>query len=222
MRQGKIVQSGIYRELLIAGADFGALVAAHAASMELVEHRTTTAGENDAPAIALEQPRTDQTLAKAQNGSVGNPTKEKGTAKLIDEEQRETGRVSWRVYKMYGTEAWGWWGAFVVLAISVVWQVSLMASDYWLAFETSAKNAASFNPFVFIRVYAIISIVSVVLVMVRAFVVAFLGLATAQLFFRQLLLSIIHAPMSFFDTTPSGRILSRVRIFKKNVEAKVN
>ncbi|CAA7388820.1 unnamed protein product [Spirodela intermedia] len=148
------------------------------------------------------------TLAEAQNGSVGIPTKGKGTAKLIDEEQRQTGPVSWRVYKMYGTEAWGWWGVVAVLATTVVWQVALMASDYWLAFKTPAKNVAFFNPIVFIRVYATISIVSVVLVTVRALVVAFLGLATAQLFFRQLLHSVLHAPMSFFDTTPSGRILS--------------
>ncbi|KAJ0955326.1 putative ABC-type xenobiotic transporter [Helianthus annuus] len=36
-----------------------------------------------------------------------------------------------------------------------------------------------------------------------------LGLQTCQIFFKKILNSILHAPMSFFDTTPSGRILSR-------------
>ncbi|RLM73469.1 ABC transporter C family member 14 [Panicum miliaceum] len=35
------------------------------------------------------------------------------------------------------------------------------------------------------------------------------GLKTAQIFFKKMFDSILHAPMSFFDTTPSGRILSR-------------
>jgi ATP-binding cassette subfamily C (CFTR/MRP) protein 1 len=51
----------------------------------------------------------------------------------------------------------------------------------------------------------------VVLVSGRSFLVAFIGLQTANSFFKQILNSILHAPMSFFDTTPSGRILSRVR-----------
>lgn len=77
--------------------------------------------------------------------------------------------------------------------------------------ETSEENAASFRPSLFINVYAIIAAVSVVLVTARAFLVAVIGLQTADKFFKQILNSILHAPMSFFDTTPSGRILSRVR-----------
>ncbi|KAL7239609.1 hypothetical protein ACSBR2_005501 [Camellia fascicularis] len=84
-----------------------------------------------------------------------------------------------------------------------------MASDYWLAYETSEDRAMSFNPSQFISVYAIIAAVSIVLIMIRAFFVTLLGLKTAQIFFSQILYSILHAPMSFFDTKPSGRILSR-------------
>lgn len=85
-----------------------------------------------------------------------------------------------------------------------------MASDYWLAYETSGENASSFQPSIFIEVYAIIAVISVVLISLRAILVAIVGLQTAQAFFRKILNSILHAPMSFFDTTPSGRILSRV------------
>ncbi|KAL6991204.1 ABC transporter C member 14, partial [Sarracenia purpurea var. burkii] len=84
-----------------------------------------------------------------------------------------------------------------------------MASDYWLAYETSAKRALSFNPSLFISVYSIIAAVSMVLITIRAIFVTALGLKTAQILFKQILHSILHAPMSFFDTTPSGRILSR-------------
>ncbi|KAI7992748.1 ABC transporter C family member 4 [Camellia lanceoleosa] len=130
----------------------------------------------------------------------------------------ETGKVSLNVYKQYCTEAFGWWGVVTVLLVSLLWQCSLMASDYWLAYETSEDRAMSFNPSQFISVYAIIAAVSIVLIMIRAFFVTLLGLKTAQIFFSQILYSILHAPMSFFDTTPSGRILSRASTDQTNID----
>lgn len=203
-----IVQAGKYDELLQAGTDFAALVAAHDSSMELVE--------SAAPASERELPLSRQPSNKNANGdssssSIVAPKAEKASARLIKDEERASGHVSFTVYKQYMTEAWGWWGPLVVVVTSVVWQCSLMASDYWLAGQTSDENAASFQPLLFINVYSIIAAISVVLVTVRSFIVAFIGLQTADKFFKQILNSILHAPMSFFDTTPSGRILSRVR-----------
>ena len=106
----------------------------------------------------------------------------------------------------------GWWSIGGVIILSVLWQTSMIASDYWLAYETSEERAQFFNPFVFISIYAIIVVVSVLLIVLRSYSFMILGLKTAHIFFSQILHSILHAPMSFFDTTPSGRILSRVRI----------
>ncbi|CAH2041770.1 unnamed protein product [Thlaspi arvense] len=182
MRDGMITQSGKYNDLLESGMDFKALVAAHETSMELVEVETPMPGESS--------PRTPKTPkvsrmpsnhgeANGEDKFLDQSNSNAGTSKLIKEEERETGR---------GT---------------------LMSSDYWLAYETSEEQAVSFNPSLFISVYGIIAAISVVFILIRAFFVTALGLKTAQIFFSQILYSILHAPMSFFDTTPSGRILSR-------------
>ncbi|XP_066311892.1 ABC transporter C family member 14-like [Miscanthus floridulus] len=220
MKDGMIVQSGKYDELLQAGTDFAALVAAHDSSMELVES-AAPATERELP--LSRQPSNKTAAGRASNGdsssySIVAPKAEKASARLIKDEERASGHVSFTVYKQYMTEAWGWWGPLVVVAVSVVWQGSLMASDYWLADQTSEENATSFQPSLFINVYAIIAAVSVVLVAARAFLVAFIGLKTADQFFKQILNSILHAPMSFFDTTPSGRILSRASSDQTNVD----
>lgn len=212
MRDGMIVQSGKYNELLESGLDFGALVSAHETSMELVEMGSTMPGTSPRKSQPGNESPRNQDQSNGEKGSLDSPKAEKGTSKLIEDEQRETGNVSCHVYKQYVTEAFGWWGVILVLAVSLAWQLSTMAGDYWLAFETSADHAASFNASLFIRVYSIIAAVSIVLVTVRSFVVAFYGLETAQIFFKQILYSLLHAPMSFFDTTPSGRILSRVSL----------
>ncbi|KAL1216186.1 ABC transporter C family member 14 [Cardamine amara subsp. amara] len=256
MRDGMIVQSGKYDELVSSGLDFGDLVAAHETSMELVEAGSASAAAADAPmasprtqrTISMESPRyptTPKSPKIHRTTSMESPRIQRTTSmesprlgelhdehiksflgsnipedgsRLIKDEEREVGQVSVQVYKLYLTEAYGWWGIILVIFFSVAWQGSLMASDYWLAYETSAKNAVSFDASVFIRVYVIIAAVSIVLVCLRAIYVTHLGLKTAQIFFKQILNSLVHAPMSFFDTTPSGRILSRASTDQTNVD----
>lgn len=219
MKDGTIAQSGKYDELIERGSDFAALVAAHDSSMELVESAAPVTEKGEAPAVSR-LPSGNGHSSSRSNGdvSVVSAKVEKASARLIKEEERASGHVSLAVYKQYMTEAWGWWGVALVVAVSVAWQGSVLASDYWLAYETSAENASTFRPSLFIEVYAILAAASVVLVSGRSFLVAFIGLQTANSFFKQILNSILHAPMSFFDTTPSGRILSRASSDQTNVD----
>lgn len=205
-----IVQSGKYDSVLASGMDFKALVSAHDASMELVDVETTTENKTS-PKVS---PQGSFKLREENGGNSFHERSEhnKGSSKLIKEEERETGKVSLSVYKLYCTESFGWPGVLAVAFFSFAWQGTLMSSDYWLAYETSEKNATSFSPSLFIEVYAIIAVVAFVLVLLRSVLAAYMGLKTSQIFFRQILHSILHAPMSFFDTTPSGRILTRVKI----------
>ncbi|KAG8369948.1 hypothetical protein BUALT_Bualt14G0066300 [Buddleja alternifolia] len=214
LRDGKVVQSGKYEELRQSDLDFSALVAAHETSMELVETNTTFSSVN-----AKQAPKSNisnQSELNGENISAGQSKSGKDSSKLIADEERETGRVSLNVYKQYCTEAYGWWGIAAVIVTSVLWQLSQMACDYWLAYETSEDR--KFIASMFIGVYSGLAVVSCVFVAVRSVFVAFLGLKTAQSFFNQILNSILHAPMSFFDTTPSGRVLSRASSDQVNVD----
>ncbi|KAK7284652.1 hypothetical protein RJT34_19402 [Clitoria ternatea] len=220
MRDGMIVQSGKYNKLLDSGMEFKALVTAHETSMELVEQGVASPGEN------LNNPTKSSSEAvsvyKGTNGESNSqqnqPISGQKSSKLIKEEERETGKVSLHIYKLYYTEAFGWWGITVVVLLSFLWQGTLMASDYWLAYETSEKRAQMFNPSLFISIFALITVISVIVVVLRCYFFTFLGLKTARIFFSQILSSILHAPMSFFDTTPSGRILSRASTDQTNVD----
>nr|GLL42578.1 ABC transporter C family member 14 [Ipomoea trifida] len=202
MRDGMIVQSGKYNDLLVSGLDFKSLVAAHESSLELVDVETTS-GSKDSPRMEKTKQRShkqgdeneDEALQQSEGGT--------GRSKLINDEERETGTVGFHVYKLYCTEAFGWWGVAAVVLLTVLWHGTQMASD-----ETS--EVRSFNPSLFLEVYGIIAVLSAVVCVVRIYSITLMGLKTAQIFFGQILYSILHAPMSFFDTTPSGRILSRV------------
>ncbi|KAK6138942.1 hypothetical protein DH2020_027323 [Rehmannia glutinosa] len=215
MRDGKIVQSGKYEELRQSDLDFTAFVAAHETSMELVETNTTISDIN----VKKLSQSPDKHVVSSQtelNSEPGQLKSNKGSSKLIEDEEREKGRVSLNVYKQYCTEAYGWWGITAVIFASILWQVSQMSSDYWLAYETSEER--KFVASLFIGIYSALAVVSCVFVGIRSILVAFLGLKTAQSFFSQILNSILHAPMSFFDTTPSGRVLSRASSDQVNVD----
>ncbi|GJV23002.1 ABC transporter C family member 14-like protein [Tanacetum coccineum] len=215
MRDGMIVQSGKYNELVQSGLDFHALVSAHETSMQLVQTESTEPETiTKSPTDNTKENKNDSTKALDRSQS----SSKIGTSKLIEDEERETGRVSLHVYKVYATEAFGWFGVILVLLLSFLWQATQMASDYWLAYETSEDRADSFDPVVFIGVYAVIAGVSFVIIIGRIIFTMYLGLETAQTFFKQILRSILHAPMSFFDTTPSGRILSRASSDQTNID----
>ncbi|XP_047314972.1 ABC transporter C family member 4-like [Impatiens glandulifera] len=213
MRDGMIVQSGKYNQLVKSGKDFSSIVAAYESSMELVGKNITTTVSTENPEEVLKSPH-----APSSSVALERSRSEKGSgSKLIKDEEREVGHVNAEVYKDYCTEAYGWWGVASVVAVSLLWQGSFVGSDYWLADETKASNS-SFAPPLFIGVYTIIAVISCVLVLMRGVLVAFLGLKTAQKFFDQTLHSILHAPMSFFDTTPSGRILTRASSDQTNID----
>jgi len=201
MKEGQVIQSGTYHELVESCSEFSVLVAAHRSSMEMAEEQGCLV-QNTGTSL--------DTKSRNENGEMTAiaQSKETNSSKLIQEEEREIGRVSWHVYKLYMTEAWGWQGVLVLLAMSLLSEGFSMASNYWLSYETS--GVAISNTSLFLGVYVSIVAATIVFGMISNLVVTFSGLQSAQAFFSKMFDSVLRAPMSFFDTTPSGRILSRV------------
>jgi hypothetical protein len=81
----------------------------------------------------------------------------RGSAKLVEEQQREIGRVS-SMYKMYLTKAFGPWLITLLLFVQTGWQTLMLLSDYWLTYETSDSREGSLDPGNFIRVYTLLSL----------------------------------------------------------------
>ena len=84
------------------------------------------------------------------------------------------------------------------------------ASTFWLALAIEIPEVTSK---ILIGVYAVISFLSVVFAYLRSFFGAHLGLKASKAFFSAFTDAIFNAPMLFFDSTPVGRILTRVRFF---------
>ncbi|GAV90048.1 ABC_tran domain-containing protein/ABC_membrane domain-containing protein, partial [Cephalotus follicularis] len=135
---------------------------------------------------------------------------EKG-GKLVQEEERETGSIGKEIYWSYLTVVKS--GAlvpFIILAQSS-FQVLQIASNYWMAWASppTSETKPMLGMNVILLVYVLLATGSSLCVLVRAMLVLTTGLWTAEKLFTNMLHSIIRAPMAFFDSTPTGRILNR-------------
>ena len=89
--------------------------------------------------------------------------------------------------------------------------IGLVAS-WWLSFWSEHRNTGS--PWFYLGIYAMINCVLVIFAFVRELYVRLRALNAGRSLFLELLSSVLFSPMSFFDTTPLGRVINR---FSKDI-----
>ncbi|OQR90434.1 multidrug resistance-associated protein 1 [Achlya hypogyna] len=136
------------------------------------------------------------------------------TGKLVDEEFRSEGRVAPSVFAAYFRAAGGWRVIVWLLLVQSTWQGLAVCGDLWLshwsasaALQSSAEftAAAGWN----VGIYACFSLGSASIVLVRVLSVGYAGRKASRALFDQMTAALLRAPMKFFDTNPTGRILNR-------------
>ncbi|XP_031277497.1 putative ABC transporter C family member 15 [Pistacia vera] len=208
MENGRIAQAGRFEELLKQNIGFEVLVGAHSQALESI-----MTVENSSRTPQEPTPETDSSSSNAQVEHEPESTeeiKEKG-GKLVQEEEREKGSIGKEVYWSYLTSVKG--GALVptIILAQSSFQVLQVASNYWMAWSSppTIDTQPEIGMNVVLLVYALLAVGSSLCVLLRAMLVAITGLRTAQKLFTDMLHSILRAPMAFFDSTPTGRILNR-------------
>ncbi|GAY40217.1 hypothetical protein CUMW_050300 [Citrus unshiu] len=240
LKEGRIIQAGKYDDLLQAGTDFNALVSAHHEAIEAMDipnHSSEDSDENltlDGCVIPCKKcdasgDNIDNLAKEVQDGSSASEQKaikEKKKAKrsrkkqLVQEEERVRGRVSMKVYLSYMAAAYRGLLIPLIILAQVLFQFLQIASNWWMAWANpqTEGDQPKVNPMVLLVVYMALAFGSSWFIFVRAVLVATFGLAAAQKLFVKMLRSVFRAPMSFFDSTPAGRILNRVSIDQSVVD----
>ncbi|GLT41476.1 hypothetical protein SLA2020_155370 [Shorea laevis] len=240
LREGRIIQAGKYDDLLQAGTDFRTLVSAHheaIEAMDILNHSSEDSDDNihldgsiglnkkcDASGndiASLVKDVQDGASASEQKAiKEKKKTKRSRKKQLVQEEERVKGRVSMKVYLSYMAAAYkGFLIPLIVLA-QALFQFLQIASNWWMAWANpqTEGDQAKVSPMVLLVVYMALAFGSSWFIFVRAVLVATFGLAAAQKLFLKMLKSVFRAPMSFFDSTPAGRILNRVSIDQSVVD----
>ncbi|KAK1282819.1 ABC transporter C family member 3 [Acorus calamus] len=95
-----------------------------------------------------------------------------------------------------------------------------IGSNYWMAWAAPVAEDATprVTGSLLILVYVILALGSSLCLLVRDLLLTTAGYKTATLLFNKLHTCIFRAPMSFFDATPSGRILNRASTDQSEVD----
>ncbi|KAH9652210.1 ABC transporter C family member 3 [Citrus sinensis] len=218
IKDGKITQAGKYTDVINSGTDFMELVDAHKQALSTLDsiegrplsEKGSANGENDGTSA------TDGVVKEVENKEVQNDREDKVAEpqrQLVQEEEREKGKVEFSVYWKYITAAYG--GVLVpfILLAQTLFQILQIASNYWIAWATPASK--DIKPRVtgsmLLIVFVALAFGSSFCILARSTLLATAGYKTATLLFNKMHYCIFRAPMSFFDATPSGRIINRVR-----------
>uniref|UniRef100_A0A0E0G4Z5 MRP-like ABC transporter n=1 Tax=Oryza nivara TaxID=4536 RepID=A0A0E0G4Z5_ORYNI len=144
MKDGQIIQVGNYAEILNSGEEFTKLVFSHKDAISTLESLEHSSGNpesslipGDSGSMLFRQDKQKDENEGAEEGIVQN-------GQLVQEEEREKGRVGISVYWKYITMAYG--GALVplILLAPIIFQVLQIGSNFWMAW--AAPISKDVNP----------------------------------------------------------------------------
>ncbi|KAK3841611.1 MAG: hypothetical protein J3R72DRAFT_475529 [Linnemannia gamsii] len=235
VKGGSIQERGDYSQLMASKKDFYRLIKeytvlerrrSHATirrrqSKDVTAEQVSLAGEgidSDEPIVEDEASTNQDTSDDETKGST-EPSHEqevemqKAKAVLIGAEKMNEGGVGFDVVLYYAKEA-SYRITATIVVLFLLAQGCLVSTSLWLKHWIEVSNQTEggdpFSLFMFLGVYALLTLVYVLLYMV----ITWLGLAVARIrasdrIHAHLLENILRLPMAFFDTTPVGRIINR-------------
>jgi ABC-type bacteriocin/lantibiotic exporter with double-glycine peptidase domain len=195
MEDGKITQSGKYNDLIMAGTAFEQLVNAHKNVINDLESSYEKKSSRIKETNKLNH--INETIEEISKTSV----------QLTEEEEKAIGDVGWKPFLDYIVISKGHGFFFASVLSQIGFSALQAAASYWLAF---AVKTPKYTSVALVGVYALISTASAFFVSSRSLFTTLLGLKASKVFFSKFTESIFSAPMLFFDSTPVGRILTRV------------
>uniref|UniRef100_A0A673KPK5 ATP-binding cassette sub-family C member 5 n=1 Tax=Sinocyclocheilus rhinocerous TaxID=307959 RepID=A0A673KPK5_9TELE len=152
---------------------------------------------------------------------------------LVTREVSLEGSVTWKTYHEYCKAAGGYILLFIVILFFILLVGSTVFSSWWLSYwleqgsgvNTSSNSSSSGNisenpdlPF-YQMIYGIIIVVMVLLCIAKGYTFTKVTLRASSKLHDTMFKRILGSPMSFFDTTPTGRLVNRFSKDQDEVDA---
>ncbi|KAI5833117.1 hypothetical protein K523DRAFT_413569, partial [Schizophyllum commune Tattone D] len=202
---GRIVERGTYPELMSNNGDFSRFVNEFGTQAEEKEKEEQEGIEEGAEGV-VKGKAAEAAVMKTPKKNVAGPG-------IMQEEERRTGAVSAGIYAEYAKAAHGYIVIPLLLASLVLLQGATVISSYWLVWwqENTFNQGAGF----YMGIYAALGVAQAVTLFFMGCCFAMLTYFSSQRLHKWSIQSVLHAPMSFFETTPLGRIMNR---FSKDID----
>ena len=195
MQDGHIETIDTFNNLMKFNEGFQKMMATTAQEETIEEEEVTNEDE-------IEVEKKDMKTKKSKKGKA-----------LMQQEERQVKSVSWSVYLAYVRSSGSIWFGPLVLLLLITQQGANIATSLWLSWWTS--NKFGFGTGQYIGIYAALGACQAILMFCFSVTLSILGTTSSKVMLNQAVTRVLRAPMSFFDTTPLGRITNR---FSKDVD----
>ncbi|KAJ3344887.1 hypothetical protein HDU91_007522 [Kappamyces sp. JEL0680] len=197
LKEGRIVEEGTYEELFARGGEFAQFLA----SMAIEKHEERSENLDD---IAISTTLSSEAAIERIRKLLATKTSQTYRV-LMQKEDRATGAVELRIWVSYFISSGFWLYSAIVLGIA--FQGLKVVTDYWLAFWVANTFDLSRNGY--IGYYFGLGILQAASVYTMSCCFAMASTTGARKLHNKALKRVLRAPLSFFDTTPTGRIMNR-------------
>ncbi|XP_007549166.1 multidrug resistance-associated protein 9, partial [Poecilia formosa] len=238
LEEGEVREAGNHQALMKANGRYAQLISNYQMEQSEAQKEEEEEGEDEVShkEAAEVRRRTDSGIVNpafdmSDETDDGAPADQKpavtGEDQLVSQESSTEGSVSWRVYHQYCQAVGGYFVTFFTIFIIVLMIGSTAFSNWWLSYwlgqgdgsnstsnsgnMTSKPGDVSQNPRLhfYQMIYGVMILVTVVLAVIKCFFYTHVTLRAACKLHDSMFRKILASPMSFFDTTPTGRILNR-------------
>ncbi|KNE58867.1 hypothetical protein AMAG_04404 [Allomyces macrogynus ATCC 38327] len=199
LHEGKIVERGTFDEVMAQRGVVFELVGEVAATTRK-SGKAEEAGEVEAP--------------PSSEGDSGSSDSDDG-----NKENKTSGKVAWSTYKSYLSYVGVAWSVVVLVAFVVTTGLQF-AVTFWLGLWGSASSEGEGGDTGYwLGGYAgMIVATTIAGAFTFYLVLAIVALRVAKLTMAKLLTAVLRAPMSWWDVTPSGRILNRLTSDQRTID----
>jgi ABC-type multidrug transport system fused ATPase/permease subunit len=153
----------------------------------------------------------DYRKAEMEDFTVAIRNEEKVQLEAGRSEKHEQGKVNWNVYWTYARACNVKHVLFLIFLI-ILATVFSVASNVWLKYWSEINTRLGYNPepWKYLGIYLLFCLLNCISRLVQSLVQWLLcGISGSKYLHAIMLSSVLKAPMSFFETTPIGRILNR-------------
>ncbi|CAL8381916.1 unnamed protein product [Arctogadus glacialis] len=231
LEEGEILEAGRHEELMNGKGPYAQLIS----SYQLEQSTVQLQQENAVDQPFVEPHQTNGVVNQAfdisdemDDVSMSDKKIQEGDGQLIIKEFSSQDSISWRTFHAYCQALGGYFLAVAVLLLYVVLIGGAAFSNaflaHWMEQGSGTANVTvedqanvTLNPDIafYQKVYGIIALVIVIVSFIKTYFFAKVSLRASSVFHNKMLEKVIASPMSFFDTTPIGRMLNR---FSKDMD----
>ncbi|KAI9764254.1 MAG: hypothetical protein M1839_005970 [Geoglossum umbratile] len=154
---------------------------------------------------------------QTDSSSKGSTEPKRNGGALMQAEERAISSVPWSVYGAYISASGSVLNAPLALALLIISQGANIATGLWLSWWSADKFRLSTGQY--IGGYVGLSVVQAFLVFWFSIALTIAGTTASKVMLHRAMRRTLRAPMSFFDTTPLGRITNR---FSKDIDTMDN